>query len=75
MSFEAEEELLRRYEDQTQKGMIIEISQIKQEYEKLADHPIGSGQIYRVFIRHGWRKEKPRRKHPVKATEEVIEAS
>ena len=75
MSFEAEEALLRKYEDRAQKGMIIETSEIKQEYEKLAGHPIGSGQIYRVFQRHGWRKVKPRSRHPKKATEEVIEAS
>jgi len=75
MSYEAEEALLRKYEDRAQKGMIIETSEIKQEYEKLAGHPIGSGQIYRVFQRHGWRKVKPRSRHPKKATEEVIEAS
>ena len=36
---------------------------------------IGSGQIYYVLRRHGWRKIMPRSRHPKKASEEVIETS
>ncbi len=38
-------------------------------------HSVGSGQIYYVLERHGWRKIMPRSKHPKKANEGAIEAS
>lgn len=54
---------------------LIESSDIKAAYEEKVGHSIGSGQIYYTLKRHGWRKIKPRRRHPKKASAKVIEAS
>ena len=75
MTFEQEEELLKKYEDKAKKGTIITVEEIKREYEEKVGHKIGSGQIYKVLKRHKWRKIIPRSKHPIKASEEVIESS
>ena len=75
MTFEQEEELLKKYEDKAKKGTIITVEEIKREYEEKVGHKIGSGQIYKVLKRHKWRKIIQRSKHPKKASEEVIESS
>ena len=75
MSKAEEEELLSGYKQQAEQGQMIEVNEIKNAYEAKVGHRIGSGQIYRVLKRHGWRKVMPRSKHPKKASDEVIEAS
>lgn len=75
MSFEEETELLRPFTEKAEKGQIIEVSEIAAAYRQAVGHSIGSGQIYRVLNRHGWRKVMPRSRHPKKASDEVIEAS
>lgn len=75
MSYEAEAEFLAAFEKQAQSGQVVEVSDIKAAYEEKVGHSIGGGQIYRVLKRHGWRKIKPRSRHPKKASDEVIEAS
>ena len=75
MSFEEEARLLAEYEAKAESGEIVEVSDIKRAYEKKVGHAIGSGQIYYVLKRHGWRKIKPRSRHPKKASDEVIETS
>ena len=72
---EEEAELLRPFEEKAEKGQIVETSKIKEAYEKRVGHKIGSGQIYRVLKRQGWRKVMPRSRHPKKAGEEEIEYS
>ena len=75
MSYAEEKELLRTFEEEAQAGRVVEVSDIKNAYETKVGHPIGSGQIYKVLKRHGWRKIKPRSRHPKKATPEAIETS
>ena len=75
MSFEEEAALLAEYIERARKGQIVETSEIARAYEEKVGHAIGSGQIYRVLGRHGWRKLMPRSKHPNKASDEAIEAS
>lgn len=75
MPVEKEAEILEPYREKAVKGQLIDISEIKADYEKAAGHTIGSAQIYRVLYRHNWRKVMPRSRHPKKASEEVIEAS
>ncbi len=75
MSEEAEAEILEPFRARAEKGELIEVSEIAQAYQVKVAHQIGSGQIYCVLKRHGWRKVMPRSKHPKKASEEVIEAS
>ena len=75
MSFEEESALLARFEEKAKKGQIIEVSAIAAAYEEKVGHTIGGSQIYYVLARHGYRKAKPRSKHPNSATPEAIEAS
>lgn len=75
LTFEEEEALLNEFKERAESGQIIEISEIKAAYEKLAGTSKSHGQIYRVLHRHGWRKIKPRSRHPKKASPEAIDAS
>ena len=75
MTFEEEEELLNEFKEKAGKGQIIEVSEIKKEYEKRTKPSKSKGQIYKVLHRHGWRKVKPRSRHPRKTSPEAIEAS
>ena len=75
MSYAEESEFLAEFEEKANKGQLVETSEIAQAYEKRVGHSIGSGQIYRVLHRHGWRKVMPRSKHPNKTSDEAIEAS
>ena len=75
LTFEEEEALLNEFKESAESGQIIEISEIKEAYEKLAGTSKSHGQIYKVLHRHGWRKIKPRSRHPKKASPEAIDAS
>lgn len=75
MDYAAEAALLEPYREKARQGQIVEVSEIKAEYEKAVGHRIGGGQIYCVLKRHNWRKVMPRSKHPQKAGEEAMEAS
>lgn len=75
MSYQDEEAFLAAFDEQAAKGQLVEVSDIKRAYEERVGHKIGGGQIYRVLARHGFRKIKPRSKHPKKASDEDIEAS
>ena len=56
MSYEAEEELLRPFIAKAEAGMMVDVAEIKKAYVEKVGHTIGSGQIYYVLKRHGWRK-------------------
>ena len=75
MSRTEEAKMLEMYMDRARKGQIIEIGEIKAEYEARVGHTIGGSQIYYVLKRHGWRKVMPRSRHPEKASSEAVEAS
>lgn len=75
MSYNEEEELLAPFKEQAEKGELVEMSAVEAAYREAVGHSIGTGQIYYVLHRHGWRKVMPRSRHPKKASEEVIETS
>lgn len=75
MSFEEEAAILEPFLKAAQEGKIVATSEIKEAYQKAVGHSIGSGQIYHVLRRHGWRKVMPRSMHPKKADDEVIDTS
>ena len=75
MSVEEEAVILAPFKERAEKGELVEISEIKAAYQKAVGHSIGTGQIYYVLHRQGWRKVMPRSRHPQKASEEVIETS
>ena len=75
ISIDEESRMLAEFEAKAEAGQIVEVSDIKAVYEEKVGHSISSGQIYYVLKRHGWRKIKPRSRHPKKASPEVIETS
>lgn len=75
ISHEAESNFVNSYIERAKKGELITVKDIKAAYETIVGHPIGSGHIYMILKRHGWRKIKPRPEHPKKASEAEIEAS
>lgn len=75
MTFEEEKEFLEQFPEKAENGQVIEVGEIKRAYEEKVGHKTGHGQIYYVLHRNGWRKIKPRSRHPKKANPEVIEAS
>ena len=75
MTVEEEASFLEPYKEKAERGEIIEANAIKRAYEEKVGHRVGSGQIYYVLKRQGWRKVMPRSKHPNRASEEAIEAS
>ena len=76
MSREEEEELLAPFQAAAEGGQMVDIKEIKLAYEEKIGRELKShGHIYRMLQRHGWRKVKPRSKHPNKASDEAVEAS
>ena len=64
MSYEEEEELLTPFMAKAEAGMMVDVAEIEKVYVEKVGHTIGSGQIYYVLKRHGWRKVLPRRRNP-----------
>ncbi len=75
ISYENEAALLEQFKAKSEKGQIVEVSEIRTAYEKAANKKIHPTQIYEILHHHGWRKVMPRSKHPKKANDEAIEAS
>ncbi len=75
MSIAQEAAFLEQYQRQAEQGHVVNVREIAEAYEKEVGHRIGSGQIYRVLRRHGWRKVMPRSRHPKKSSEEEIATS
>lgn len=75
LSLQEEAAFLQGYEAAASKGRVITTEEMAVAYEALVGHPIGSGQIYKVLKRHGFRKVMPRSRHPQKASDEAIAAS
>lgn len=64
LSAKQEKNLLADFTDKGDAGHILEVSQIKKKYEKLAGKPVHKSVVYRMLARHGWRKIAPRPSHP-----------
>ena len=59
-----EKELLNDFMFEAGVGGMIEVSKIKAAYEKQLGHSVPKSTIYRMLIRHDWRKLVPRPHHP-----------
>lgn len=75
MSVEEEAAFLEQFFEKAEEGQMLDIHEVRAEYEKAVGHTTGCAQVYRILHRHGWRKVMPRSRHPKKADEEVIETS
>ena len=69
--------LMMRYEGNTteEAGQEVTAKEIKAAFDEVRGKNTGSGYIYMLLKRHGWRKVMPRSKHPKAANEEACEAS
>jgi transposase len=75
MSFEEEATFLDGFAEIAEAGQIITVEGILKEFEKVTGKSSNTSTIYKLLKRHGWRKVKPRPRHPGKASAEDIEAS
>ena len=70
-----ENEILERFEKAAEAGQEVTAKEIKAAFDEARGKDTGSGYIYMLLKRHGWRKVMPRSRHPKAANEEACEAS
>jgi hypothetical protein len=75
MSFAEEIEFLAEFEDLAEAGQIITVEGILKKFEEKTGKASNTSTIYKLLKRHGWRKVKPRPRHPGKASDEEIASS
>lgn len=75
VSFAEEAELLAKFQEAAEKGVLVTVEEIRAAYDQLIGHQSAHGTIYKILKRHKWRKLMPRSRHPKKASAEAIEAS
>lgn len=75
MSFEEEKEFLEQLREEAESGLLISVAKILKKYEEVTGAESNTSTIYKLLKRHGWRKVKPRPRHPGSATEEEKETS
>ena len=75
MSFEQESEFLEQFVELAEEGQVITIEAILLKFEEVIGKKSGTSTIYALLKRHGWRKVKPRPRHPGKASDEEITSS
>ena len=75
MSVAEEEEILKRFENNAEKGKIVIARDLKRAFDEKLGRDTGRGYVYMLLKRHDWRKVMPRSRHPKQATPEVVEAS
>lgn len=73
LSLEEERDLLAQLEPQAKKGELTTKIAIKQAFETKVGHQVHKTTVYRLIEPHGWRKIKPRGRHPKAKPEEVEE--
>ena len=75
MSFEEETQFLEEFIDLAESGQVITVQGILGKFEEITGKPSASSTIYDLLHRHGWRKVRPRPRHPGAASEEDINSS
>ena len=75
MTYEEEQAILDSFDASAAEGQIIAVKGIKAAFDEKLGRDTGRGYIYMLLARHGWRKIKPRSRHPKKASDEEINAS
>ena len=75
LSLDEESKFIGGFKEKAEKGELVTVKEIKIAYCEKIGHKCGKGQIYRVLKRQEWRKVVPRKEHPNKASDEVIETS
>jgi len=75
MSFDEEVLFLEQFVETAEAGLLITVESILQKFEEVTGKPSNTSTIYELLKRHGWRKVKPRPRHPGTATDEEIDSS
>ena len=75
MSFADEEQFLEQFLDLAEAGQLVTVEKILRAFEEATGKASNTTTIYGLLKRHGWRKVKPRPRHPGAASEEEINAS
>jgi transposase len=73
MSTKQEKEMIEELGVVAEKAGFVDISKIKEKFEKLSGQSVHKTTIYRFLERHGFRKIAPRKYHP-KQNKETQEA-
>jgi len=69
MSFEEEAKFLEQFVELAEVGQVITIEGILKKFQEVTGKESGATTIYNLLKRHGWRKVKPRPRHPGKASD------
>lgn len=75
LSEDEEAAVLERFQEAAEAGQQVTVREMKAAFDEACGRGTGKNYIYMVLRRHGWRKVKPRPKHPKAASEEACEAS
>jgi transposase len=75
MTFEEESEFLEQFREVAEAGQLITVKDILSKFEEKTGKESNTSTIYNLLKRHGWRKVKPRPRHPGAATEEEKNSS
>jgi transposase len=75
MSFEQEAKFLEQFVELAEAGQVITVDVILRKFEEETGKESNTTTIYGLLKRHGWRKVKPRPRHPGKASDEEIASS
>jgi transposase len=75
LSLEDEREFIDEFKERAVRGEHVTAKEIEAAYCEKIGRKCGNGQIYYVLERQEWRKVVPRKEHPNKASDEVIDAS
>ena len=73
MSFAEEAAFLEQFREEAESGLLISVKNILKKYEETTGKESNTSTIYALLKRHGWRKVKPRPRHPGSASEEERE--
>jgi len=70
------EEFLMRFKEKAIDGQVVSVEEISKAYdERVGKKHKSKSSLYYFLHRHNWRKIVPKKQHPGKASDEVIEAS
>ena len=75
MSYAEESKFLEQFEELADAGQILTVNIIHEKFDEVTGKSNNQSTIFRLLKRHGWRKVKPRPRHPGKASDEEINSS
>jgi len=75
LSFADEAEYLKEFSEKASKGEFVRVEEMHKQFEEKSKQTYCVNAFYEMLHRHGWRKVKPRGRHPKKASDETIEVS